>query len=59
MMLIDGEKKPSQIATYFLFILSALYMHLKIQLDSGPLNEHKQDQSLFNSVKKDAMSDEI
>jgi hypothetical protein len=58
MMLREAQKTPSQIAKYFQFTLQTLPMPVKIQLDSGPVNEHKQGESRFNSVNKGAMSDE-
>lgn len=57
MMLKDGEKTPSQIATHFHFTLPALSTHLKVLRDAGLVSEHKQGQNRFYSVNKDAMSE--
>jgi len=57
LMLKDGEKTPSEIATHFDFTLPALSTHLKVLRDAGLVSERKKGQNRFYSVNRDSMSE--
>jgi ArsR family transcriptional regulator, arsenate/arsenite/antimonite-responsive transcriptional repressor len=57
LILKDGEKTPSEIATHFDFTLPALSTHLKVLRDAGLVSEHKKGQNRFYSVNRDSMSE--
>jgi ArsR family transcriptional regulator, arsenate/arsenite/antimonite-responsive transcriptional repressor len=57
LMLKDGEKTSSEIATHFDFTLPALSTHLKVFRDAGLVSERKKDQNRFYSVNRDSMSE--
>lgn len=57
LMLKDGEKTPSEIATHFDFTLPALSIHLKVLRDAGLVSERKKGQNRFYSVNRDSMSE--
>ena len=59
LVLRDGEKTPSEIATHFHFTLPALSTHLKVLRDAGLVKEHKQGQNRFYSVNRDGMSEMV
>jgi ArsR family transcriptional regulator, arsenate/arsenite/antimonite-responsive transcriptional repressor len=56
LILKDGEKTPSEIATHFDFTLPALSTHLKVLRDAGLVSERKKGQNRFYSVNRDSMS---
>ena len=55
LILKDGEKTPSKIATHFDFTLPALSAHLKVLSDAGLVSERKKGQNRFYSVNRDNM----
>lgn len=57
LILKDGEKTPSEIATYFDFTPPALFTHLKVLRDAGLVSERKKGQNRFYSVNRDSMSE--
>jgi ArsR family transcriptional regulator len=57
LILKDGEKTPSEIATHFDFTLPALSTHLKVLRDAGLVSERKKGQNRFYSVNRDSMSE--
>ena len=57
LILKDGEKTPSEIATHFDFTLLALSTHLKVLSDAGLVSERKKGQNRFYSVNRDSMSE--
>jgi ArsR family transcriptional regulator, arsenate/arsenite/antimonite-responsive transcriptional repressor len=57
LILKDGEKTPSEIATHFDFTLPALSTHLKVLRDAGLVSERKEGQNRFYSVNRDSMSE--
>lgn len=57
LMLKDGERTPSEIATHFDFTLPALSTHLKVLRDAGLVSERKKGQNRFYSVNRDSMSE--
>jgi ArsR family transcriptional regulator, arsenate/arsenite/antimonite-responsive transcriptional repressor len=57
LILKDGEKMPSEIATHFDFTLPALSTHLKVLRDAGLVSERKKGQNRFYSVNRDSMSE--
>ncbi len=52
LMLKDGEKTPSQIATHFDFTLAALSTHLKVLKEADLVNERKEGQNRFYSLNQ-------
>ena len=52
LMLKDGEKTPSQIATRFDFTLAALSTHLKVLRDADLVSERKEGQNRFYSLNQ-------
>jgi len=56
-MLKDGEKTPTEIATQFHFTMPALSTHLKVLRDAGLVSERKEGQNRFYSVNRGAMSE--
>jgi|SRR5579872_7301273 len=59
MILKDGEKSPSEIATHFDFSLPALSTHLRVLRDAGLVRERREGQRKFYSVNKDGMSEMV
>ena len=57
LILKDGEKTPSEIATHYDFTLPALSTHLKVLSDAGLVSERKKGQNRFYSVNRDSMSE--
>jgi ArsR family transcriptional regulator len=57
LILKDGEKTPSEIATHFDFTLPALSTHLKVLSDAGLVSKRKKGQNRFYSVNRDSMSE--
>ncbi|MCI0561636.1 MAG: metalloregulator ArsR/SmtB family transcription factor [Nitrososphaera sp.] len=57
LILKDGEKTPSEIATHFEFTLPALSTHLRVLKDAGLVSERKEGQNRFYSVNREAMSE--
>ena len=56
-LLKEGEKTPSEIATYFDFSLPALSTHLRVLRDAGLVREHKEGQNRFYSVDRAGMTE--
>ena len=56
LILKDGERTPSEIASHFDFTLPALSTHLKVLKDAGLVSEHRQGQNRLYSVNRDRMS---
>jgi DNA-binding transcriptional ArsR family regulator len=54
-MLKNGEKTPTEIATQFNFTMPALSTHLKVLRDAGLVSERKEGQNKFYSVNREAM----
>ena len=54
-LLRDGEKSPSEIATHFSFTLPALSTHLRILKDAGLVRERRQGQRKLYSVNREGM----
>lgn len=52
LMLKDGEKTPSQIATHFDFTLPALSSHLSVLKTAGLVSERKEGQNRFYSINQ-------
>lgn len=59
LILKDGEKTPSEMATHFHFTLPALSTHLRILKDAGLVSERRDGQRKFYSVKKEGMSEMV
>jgi ArsR family transcriptional regulator, arsenate/arsenite/antimonite-responsive transcriptional repressor len=59
LLLKDGEKSPSEIATHFDFTLSALSTHLRVLRDADLVKERKEGQRKLYSVNRDGMSELI
>jgi ArsR family transcriptional regulator, arsenate/arsenite/antimonite-responsive transcriptional repressor len=57
LILKDGEKTPSEMATHFDFTLPAMSTHLKVLRDAGLVSERKKGQNRFYSVNRDSMSE--
>jgi len=58
-LLKDGEKSPTEIATHFDFSLPALSTHLRVLRDAGLVKERKEGQRKLYSVNKDGMSEMV
>jgi len=58
-LLKDGEKSPTEIATHFDFTLPALSTHLRALRDAGLVKERKEGQRKLYSVNRDGMSEMI
>jgi DNA-binding transcriptional ArsR family regulator len=58
-ILKDGEKTPSEMATHFDFTLPALSTHLRILRDAGLVSERREGQRKFYSVNKEGMSEMV
>ena len=56
-LLKEGEKTPSQIATNFNFTLPALSTHLKVLRDAGLVSERKEGQNKFYAVNRAGMTE--
>ena len=59
LLLKDGEKTPTQIASNFDFTLPALSTHLRVLKDAGLVSERKVGQNRFYSVNRERMSEMI
>jgi ArsR family transcriptional regulator, arsenate/arsenite/antimonite-responsive transcriptional repressor len=59
LLLKDGEKTPSEIATHFEFTLPALSTHLKVLRDASLVKERKDGQRKLYSVNRDGMTEMI
>ncbi len=59
LLLKDGEKTPSEIATHFEFTLPALSTHLKVLRDAGLVKERREGQRKLYSVDRDGMSEMV
>jgi ArsR family transcriptional regulator, arsenate/arsenite/antimonite-responsive transcriptional repressor len=57
LLLKDGEKTPSEIATHFDFSLPALSTHLRILKDADLVKERRAGQRKFYSVNREGMSE--
>ena len=58
-LLKDGEKTPSEIATHFEFTFPALSTHLRVLRDAGLVKERKEGQRKLYSVNRDGMSEMV
>jgi DNA-binding transcriptional ArsR family regulator len=56
-LLKEGEKTPTQIATHFEFTLPALSTHLKVLRDAGLVSERKEGQNRFYAVNRAGMTE--
>jgi ArsR family transcriptional regulator, arsenate/arsenite/antimonite-responsive transcriptional repressor len=59
LLLKDGEKSPTEIATHFEFTLPALSTHLRVLRDADLVKERKEGQRKLYSVNRDGMSDMV
>ncbi len=59
LLLKDGEKTPTEIASNFDFTLPALSTHLRVLKDAGLVSERKMGQNRFYSVNREKMSEMI
>ncbi|MGI0100858.1 MAG: ArsR/SmtB family transcription factor [Candidatus Micrarchaeaceae archaeon] len=57
LMLIDGEKSPSEMAAKFDFTMSALSTHLRILKDAGLVIERREGQHRIYSLNADGMNE--
>ena len=57
LLLKDGEKTPTEMASNFDFTLPALSTHLRVLKDAGLVSERKVGQNRFYSVNKEKMSE--
>ncbi len=55
-LLKEGEKTPTEIATHFDFTLPALSTHLKVLRDAGLVSERKEGQNRFYAVNRAGMT---
>jgi ArsR family transcriptional regulator, arsenate/arsenite/antimonite-responsive transcriptional repressor len=58
-LLKDGEKTPSEIATHFEFTFPALSTHLRVLRDAGLVKERKEGQRKLYSVNRDGMAEMV
>lgn len=58
-LLKDGEKTPTEIASHFDFTLPALSTHLRVLRDAGLVRERKEGQRKLYSVNREGMSEMI
>src|SRR5580704_4310347 len=58
-ILRDGEKTPTEIATHFSFTLPALSTHLRVLKDAGLVSERKEGQRKYYSVNREGMSEMV
>src|SRR5579862_1057246 len=58
-ILRDGEKTPTEIATHFQFTLPALSTHLRVLKDAGLVSERREGQRKYYSVNRDGMSEMV
>ena len=58
-ILRDGEKTPTEIATHFQFTLPALSTHLRVLKDAGLVSERKEGQRKYYSVNREGMSEMV
>jgi ArsR family transcriptional regulator len=59
LILRDGEKTPTEIATHFSFTLPALSTHLRVLKDAGLVKERKEGQRKYYSVNREGMSEMV
>ena len=59
LLLKDGEKTPTQIATNFQFTFPAVSTHLRILKDAGLVVERKEGKNRFYSVNYDKVSEMV
>ena len=57
LLLKDGEKTPTQMASNFDFTLPALSTHLRVLRDAGLVSERKVGQNRLHSVNREKMSE--
>jgi ArsR family transcriptional regulator, arsenate/arsenite/antimonite-responsive transcriptional repressor len=57
LLLKNGEKTPSEIASHFDFTLPALSTHLRILKEANLVSERRAGQRRFYSVNREGMSD--
>ena len=55
LILKDGEKTPTEIATHFDFTLPALSTHLRVLKDASLVSERRDGQRKFYSVNREGM----
>jgi ArsR family transcriptional regulator, arsenate/arsenite/antimonite-responsive transcriptional repressor len=58
-ILKDGEKTPTEMASHFNFTLPALSTHLRVLRDAGLVNERKEGQRKYYSVNREGMSEMV
>ena len=58
-ILREGEKTPTEIATHFQFTLPALSTHLRVLKDAGLVSERREGQRKYYSVNRDGMSEMV
>jgi ArsR family transcriptional regulator, arsenate/arsenite/antimonite-responsive transcriptional repressor len=58
-ILKDGEKTPTEMATHFNFTLPALSTHLRVLRDAGLVSERKEGQRKYYSVNREGMSEMV
>ncbi len=58
-ILREGEKTPTEIATHFQFTLPALSTHLRVLKDAGLVRERREGQRKYYSVNRDGMSEMV
>jgi DNA-binding transcriptional ArsR family regulator len=56
-LLKDGERTPSEIASNFDFTLPAVSTHLRVLKDAGLVSERRVGQNRLYSVNRDKMSE--
>jgi ArsR family transcriptional regulator, arsenate/arsenite/antimonite-responsive transcriptional repressor len=57
LLLKDGEKTPTEMASNFDFTLPALSTHLRVLRDAGLVSERKVGQNRLYSVNREKMSE--
>ena len=57
LMLIDGEKSPSEMAAKFKFTMPALSTHLRVLREAGLIVEHREGQRRLYSLNADGMNE--
>lgn len=57
LILIDGEKSPSEMVAKFNFTMPALSTHLRILKDAGLIVEHREGKRRLYSLNADGMNE--
>ena len=58
-ILKDGEKTPTEMASHFSVTVPALSTHLRVLRDAGLVSERKDGQRKFYSVNRDGMAEMV